>query len=774
MGSLESPLWLVIDDLHELQASDALRQLELLVMHAPAQLRLVLITRHDLRLGLHRLRLEDGLTEIRAADLRFTLDEARALLEAGRRTLSASALERLYERTEGWGAGLRLAALSLRGHPDPERSAAEFSGSRRTVAEYLHAEVLDRQPEKVRRLLLRTSLLDQVSGPLADLLTGDSGGDAILQELEETNAFVVSVDEPRSWFRYHRLFADLLARELRRTAPAELPALHGIAADWFAQHGHPVQAIRHAQAAQNWSLAARLLSDHWLGLGSTGRAATAHELLAGFPAPAVAADPELATLAADDQLVRGSLGEAMRHLTLAARRSASVPAERRAHLQLLLGWTRLSLARRRGDLPGAVDEAERLLAPGDASVQAQTGVGDEYRAATLINLGIAELSAHQLARAEQHLEQATALARRIDRPYLEIIGLAHWAHVTSLVACVPAVERSLRAIELAGRHGWSEEPDVAVAHAVLGATMVWQGRLGEAEPQLEHAERTLRTAVQPTAGLLLHSSRGLLELARGHDQAALDTFRAAERLAQPLVTPAAVAMQALRLQALVRLGETDQVRRALAELAEEERRTAEMRLALAALCLAQDDPEGAAAAVAAVLDDSADGMSPRVGMVQAFLLEAIAQDALRDAGAAERALERALDLAEPDGLLLPFLLHPTPRLLEHHARHRTTHASLIAELLNFQAGGDPGLRLGEPERLGEPLSESEIRVLRYLPTNLSNREIADELYVSVNTVKAHIRHLYAKLDSHRRGEAVDRARALGLLAPSRAIAKPRS
>jgi LuxR family maltose regulon positive regulatory protein len=328
------------------------------------------------------------------------------------------------------------------------------------------------------------------------------------------------------------------------------------------------------------------------------------------------------------------------------------------------------------------------------------------------------------------------------------------------------------AIELARRHGWSEEPDVAVAHAVLGATLVWQGRLEEAQPWLEHAERTLRTEVQPTAGLLLHGSRGLLELARGHDQQALDAFRAAERLARPLVTSAALPMQALRLQALVRLGETDRVQRALADLAGEERGTAEMRLALAELRLAQDDPEAAAAAVAPVVDGSPDGMGPRVGMVQAFLLEAIARDALGDAGAAERALERALDLAEPDGLLLPFLLHPSPRLLERHARHRTTHASLISELLNLHAGGDPELRPGEPEPLREPLSESETRVLRYLPTNLSNREIADELYVSVNTVKAHIRHLYAKLDSHRRGEAVDRARALGLLAPTRVT--PRS
>jgi LuxR family maltose regulon positive regulatory protein len=762
LGSLQSPVWLVIDDVHELRSSEALRELEWLLTLAPPQLRFVLISRHELQLGLHRLRLEGELTEIRAADLRFTSDEALELLEGVGVQLSDSALAALIERTEGWAAGLRLAALSLAGHPDPERFAAQFSGQERTVAEYLLAEVLERQPEEVRRLLLRTSVLERVTGPLADLLTEGSRGESILQELEAANAFVVSVDASRSWFRYHRLFADLLALELRRTAPEEIPALHSVAADWFAEHGYPVEAVRHAQAAKDWALAARLLSDHWLGLFTEGQVATAHELLTGFPADAFVAEPELAVLAASDHLVRGPLEEAERQLTLAEQRSASVPAERSGHLQLLLAWSRLSLARRRGDLPAVVEKAQHLLAPDVA----QAGLADEYRAATLINLGIAELSAFRPHEAERHLEQATALARRIDRPYLEIMSLAHRAHLTSLRSCPQGVERSLQTIELARQHGWSEEPVVAVAYVVLGATMVWQGRLGEAEPWLEHAERTLAAEAQPAAGVELYCARGLLELVRGHDQEALEAFRAVERLAGLLVTPVALRMQAFRLQTLVRLGDTRRVEQALAELDEQARGTGEMCIALAVLRLAQDDPEAATIALAPVLDGGAELMNARVWMVQAFLLEATARDALGDAGAAERALEEALDLAEPDGVLLPFLLHPTPSLLERHCRHRTTHASLISEIVNLQGGRTPALPLGEPQPLDERLSESETRVLRYLPTNLSKREIADELYVSINTVKTHIRNLYAKLGVSRRGEAVERARALSLLAPS--------
>src|SRR5262249_26752118 len=209
-----------------LGSDQARRQLELLVMRAPDELRFVLATRHDVRLGLHRLRLEGELTEIRADDLRFTVAEARALFTTAGVELTDRALRMLTDRTEGWVAGLRLAALSLAGHPDPERFAAEVSGSERTVAEYLLAEVLERQPAEVRRLLLRTSVLERVNGELADLLTGGSGGERVLQDLEDANAFVVSLDATRSWFRYHHLFGDLLQLELRRAGRREVAGLH--------------------------------------------------------------------------------------------------------------------------------------------------------------------------------------------------------------------------------------------------------------------------------------------------------------------------------------------------------------------------------------------------------------------------------------------------------------------------------------------------------------------------------------------------------------------
>jgi LuxR family maltose regulon positive regulatory protein len=763
LGGLEDRVWLVIDDLHELPSAEALRQLELLVMRSPAALRFVLASRHDLQLGLHRLRLEGELTEIRAADLRFTLEEARALFEAAGIALSGSALGLLYERTEGWAAGLRLAALSLAGHPDPDRFAAEFSGSERTVAEYLLAEVLERQSEPVRRLLLRTSVLERVNGELADLLTGGSGGERALQQLEQAGAFVTALDARRSWFRYHQLFADLLQLELRGSAPAELPALHEAAGGWYADHGYPAEAVRHAQAAEDWDLAARVLSDHWVGLGLGGLGATALELLAGFPADVIAGDAELAARMAGVELGRGSLEEAERYVVLATRALESVPSDRRGRSRVVLAVVRMRLARQRGDVAAVAEQAQPLLAPAGTAEEAWLGLGEDLRALALINLGIAEVWTARFEEADRHLEHGIALARRIRRPFLEVTGLANWAQLASWQSFSVGEQRSRQAIELAGRHGWTEEPVAGAAYVALGLALVAQGRLEEGERSLEQAERTLRTEIEPAAGVRLHYVRGLLDLVSGRPEPALSAFRAAERLAGQLVTEHALArrLRSHTLQTLVRLGQLQRAEQALAAMDGPERDSGQMRNAIAVLRLAQDDPRAATLALAPVIDGSVPLVNAHLWDVQAWLLEAIARDALGDAGVARRALERALDLAKPEGLLFPFLLDPAPGLLDRHRRLGTAHAALISQILAQGVSGGLG---GPAPRLTEPLSESEIRVLRYLPTKLSAPEIADQLYLSVNTVKTHMRHVYDKLGAHRRHEAVEQARALGLLA----------
>ena len=355
--------------------------------------------------------------------------------------------------------------------------------------------------KQVRRLLLRTSVLERVSGPLADALAGGSGGERVLQELEAANAFVVSLDAGRSWFRYHHLFADLLQLELRRTAPGEVTGLHQVAAQWFSEHGFPVEAIRHAQAARDWGLAARLLAGHWPGLHLGGQAATVHAILAGFPAGAAAADAELAAVAAADELAQGSLEAAERYLEVAARGAASVPAARRGQAQVLLGIIRLLVARHRGNPPAVAEEARRLQAAAEAPEAAQPGLGEELRALALISLGSAEYGAARFEDAAAHLEQGAVLARRVGRPYLEFTGLAYQAPVELERSFARAAERGRQAVELAERHGWTDEPAAGSAYIALAGALIWQGRPDEAEPWVQRAERTVRPEAEPAAAI---------------------------------------------------------------------------------------------------------------------------------------------------------------------------------------------------------------------------------------------------------------------------------
>jgi LuxR family maltose regulon positive regulatory protein len=371
----------------------------------------------------------------------------------------------------------------------------------------------------------------------------------------------------------------------------------------------------------------------------------------------------------------------------------------------------------------------------------------------------------------QHLEQAVVLARRIGRPYLEFTGLVQLgAIVTVLQSFRRAVELGTEAAELARRNGWTDDPAFGLLGSFLAGMLVWQARLKEAEPLLQSAERALSDeATQPAASAVVRFARGALEMTRNRDSEALAAFQAAELLARRLDSPHYLIpwTRALLVLAMVRLGQTRAAGQYLAGLSDTDREHGEIRMAEAALRLAQHDPPAATTVLAPVLDGSAPLVFPNWSgwLAQGFLLEAIARDALGDEDAAGRALECALDCAEPDGTLLWFLLYPAPGLLERHARRGTAHAALVADILSVLAGRGPAPPAG-PEPLLEALSDSEIRVLRYLPTNLTAPEIARELYVSPNTVKTHIRNVYAKLGTHRRATAVQSARALGLLAPS--------
>ena len=764
VSGLSAPAWLVLDDLQEL-TGPAVEQLERLLSDASPWLRFVFITRRDLRLGLHRVRLAGELTEIRQADLRFGLDDARALFRAAGLDPSETTLQQLLEHTEGWAAGLRLAALSLIGAPDPERLAQDFSGTERTVAEYLLAEVLEHQPAEVARLLLRTSILDRVTGPLADRLTGGGSGQRILDELEQSGAFVVALDPERIWFRYHRLFAEMLALELRRTAPEALIGLHEAGAAWLDEHGFAVEAIRQAQAAESWPLAARILADHWHDLYFDGRAATARELLAAFPPGMTEADPQLSTVATADAIARGAMAEAEQHLARAGDRLIAVPEDRRRRLEIALASMRLTLSRSRNDLQAVVEEAERLLAHGEAAVSTDPRLTGTVRALALSNLGSAELWTGRFTAAEVHLGQALASAREVNRPMLELIALTHLALLRALEQPSQAEAPALAAIELAHRHGWAEEPFAAMAHCVLALSRLGRGRLADADSRLAAARRSLRGDGQPAVSVMLLSAEGALELARDRPGEALERFERAAAVSDALVTThfSVARVEALRVLTLIRLGRAHLVAPASGAPGPAAADLPWIGLAEAARRLQDGDPVSAGSVAESV---SAGADVDPLATVLALLLQAQAADAGGDAGATSRALERSLDIAEPTGLLLPFLIFPSPALLERHRRLGSAHASLIAEILALLAGRTPLVDRSEMPPLTEPRSASERRVLRYLATNLPAPEIAAELFVSVNTVRTHMRHVYAKLGVHRRAAAVEQARRRGLLAPA--------
>src|SRR5580692_3332944 len=456
LADMRSRVILVIDDLHELNSPDALAHLSRLLTSLPPNAHAMLTTRRDMRLGLHQLRLAGELTEIRAADLRFTERETRELLDASGITLSEAGAALLHQRTEGWAAGVRLAAISLAGHPDPERFVAEFSGSDRTVAEYLLAEMLDRQPADVQDLLLRTSLLDRVNGELADLLTGRPGSERILLDLEDANAFVESLDPGRTWFRYHHLFADFLRLELRRRLPEEVPELHRRAAGWLIRQGQVAEGIRHTQAAGDWADAARLLADHSFSLTLDGQAQTMQALLLAFPPGAD--HPELALVRATVDLAQGRLDEAAAHLVVAETYAGTTPPDRQRRLRVAVASLQLSLARRRGDLAGVIEHVRFLDSPVTGPSDEDIALGSDLRAVALMNLGTVEAWSLALPDAERHLQEGATLAREIGRPYLEVGCLSELGFASKIHSFATTQERCREAIALAERYGWGAEP----------------------------------------------------------------------------------------------------------------------------------------------------------------------------------------------------------------------------------------------------------------------------------------------------------------------------
>ena len=770
------PVVLIIDDLHELKSPDALVELEQLLSNVPSSARVVLSSRRDPPVRLHQLRLADEVAEIRATDLRFTERETHELLAGSGITLSEIGAAALYQRTEGWAAGLRLAVISLSRHADPERFVAEFSGTDRAIAEYLMAEMLERQPSEVQHTLLRTSIVEPLNGELADLLAGRAGSEQMLLELEDANAFVVSVDPERTWFRYHHLLADFLRLELRRRFADEVPDLHRRAARWLADHGEVVEAVRHMLAAGDWPDAARVVADHSFGWVLDGQAGTIDAVLQAFPEGASADHPDLALAHAASELNHGRLERAAAQLELAESHVPSAPPARRRRLAVAIASLRLAMARRSGQFSEVIDQVNLLDASISDESNDQVAMGSELRAVALLNLGIVETWSGRLAEAERHLSEGADLARTIGRPYLEVACRAHLGFPSKTVSVAAARERGRQAVALAELYGLEDRPILAPALGAVGGMAIWMGEFDEGERWLRRAWEVADPDVDPAAAVLLHVATGMLHAGRGQHQAAVEEFGSAARAQSRLTGVHALAPRITGWLASerARLGMLDEARATLAGFSADPERIGAIYdgqmgaiyNARAVICLAEEDPAGALIALQGVLDTTPP-VAPAFTVVESHLLAGIAHLQLGDQAAAAAAAEAALAVAEPDRLMFPFAMTDAAEVLEALPRHETAHGALLADIIDLLRGESAPIL--DRERLWqlEELSPSELRVLRYLPTNLTRPEIARELYVSINTVNTHIRNIYSKLGARDRSSAVQQARELRLLAAGR-------
>jgi LuxR family transcriptional regulator, maltose regulon positive regulatory protein len=756
----DDPVVLVLDDFHEV-AEAVHGDLDVLLRRPPRALRLVLATRADPPLRLGRLRLQDQLTEIREPSLALTLDETVQMLAVAGVTLADQHVRRLWDHTEGWAGALRLAALSLRDHPDPGRFVDDFAGDDRAISDYLISEVMSVLSPHDRSFLLRTSVAGVLNGDLADALTDRTDGHRHLAELARGGALLAPLDRRGEWYRYHALFRELLYAELRSDWPEAVPGLHRRAAWWLAQHGDDARGLQHAVEAGAWDLAARLAGERWVDLLIRGEVGALRPLIERLPREWTAKNPELALAVASAQLDRGDHAAAARLLKTAEAAAASVPEERQARFAVSFAALALHVARLRGDLGAALETGRALAREGrlDAGV-----VDADLRALALVNLGIAELWTGESDAAARHLERARGAAADAGRDWLLLLAIAHLAVLAATTQDFPRAARHAReAIALAERRGWERTWPAGAAYLTLAnAEFLWD-RGEEAAQKAELAREALHgTQERPLrAGLALLRS-GVLA-ARGELEAALAVIESGSEDIGDWPLPDTMREYFAVREAVLRaeLGDRAGAARVLGAGASGTLPGAVVR---AQLQLADGEWEAARETVAAWSEDRDREQTPAA--VQAWTIDALALDALGDHDGAGAALERALEQAEPGGLrwaLLDFGRSLAP-LLHRQLRRGTAHRSLVGELLAALDGSNGGSRPHSPFVM-EPLSPRERAVLRYLPTMMSNQEIASELFVSVNTVKTHLKAIYRKLDVADRREAVSRARSLELLAP---------
>jgi LuxR family maltose regulon positive regulatory protein len=760
-------LVLVLDDLTEITDASVLDGLALLVRYRPARLRLVLVSRRDPPLPLARIRVSGELSEIRARDLAFTLEEANRLFDPGIIPVTSDDVEALWRRTEGWVAALRLAVLSLRATDDPHGFVTAFEGSDRTVADYLVAEVLEQLPEELRGFLLRTSIVRELDGSLASALTGRPDASAVLDELERWSGFVVRLGSATSSsYRYHQLLADLLRLEARARLADELPELHRRAARWYADEGDVASAIAHASEGGDWPLVAQLLADEWFTLFLEGETGRLRGYLDQLPRSVAARDPELAVAIAGNRLTLGDLEGAETYLQLAESNESLVPAPRRTRFAEGMTIVMLHRARLTGDPDQAVLAAREVLGTSTRTTPSDLARDEDRRALALSHLGTAELWSGDLDAAGIHLQDGLTIARRSGRDLLVLDCLSSLALLKAIRGELhEADELATAATDLARRRGWVRLPQVAGAHLARALVHYHWNASAEAAAELEAADEACEAGWEPPMRMGMNLIRAMVRAGEGAVGEARSLVRTARmqmggwRPTRFLETILAL----VQIKLSVVDGETHAARSLLASAATLEPRPPEVGVEHARLALVEGDPSAAVEFLDRELIAGREDIHP-VTFVDASLLEAVARERRGEHEAARRSLGRALAFAEGEGYWRVFIEHGAPvrELLRQEVRVGSQHRAFASDLLDsFEATPDSARATSRV--LIEPLSNREQAVLRYLPTMLTNQEIAAETHVSVNTVKTHVKNIYRKLEVRGRRDAVKRARRLHLI-----------
>ena len=762
LSELPNSIVLVLDDFHAITSDVVLESVDDLIRRQPPQLRLVLVTRSDPKLRLHRLRVSGEITEIRSRDLAFTPPEAAELFHRTGIPVTEDQLDLLLTRTQGWTAGLRLAALSLDA-ADIDSGIHRFSGTDVSVTEYLIAEVTDRLPPADRDFLLKTSVADRITADLAIVLTGRRDSHLLLDQLVQANTFVVTLGGKKEWFAYHPLLRDMLRHRLAVEQPDGVRDLRLRAASWFVATGEPVEGIRQATMAEDWDDVGRILT-----------AAMPLMLTAGGPALVAALEPAAAR-AAEHPGWSTLLAAAVCHYhwhdfetmemdaAEAAQFVTDVPEDVRAAAVVLIAAVQMAFARTQR--PGTlVHDAAHLLALIDDAPRRTVPTGRHYRATATSNLGVGQLWAGDFAAAESSLTVTEPHSRELG---LELVGLNAQAHLALLDVFhgrLRSAHRSASAAQLTtDRRGWGSELQALAGYLTLGLVHLARNQLDQATAQIYRGLTASSRGSDGACRLALGIAAVDLAVARGDADA---VRAAATRLdvesARTGDLPDMLARWCLvtRAEALLTSGAPQAAISCLDPSTDRDGFAgAQQRVILARAYLAVHQPQQALTVLDPLLTPS---LPYRGAAVDARILTAIAAARLHHTTAALEAFIDAVTLAEPEGFIRPFVAAGSAisELLTQYGHVVADHPDFIHKILT--AITPPPTPEPAPGA-AEHLTDRELLVLRYLPTMLKAAEIAADLYLSVHTVKTHMRSIYRKLDVTTRKDAVDRAHEMNLI-----------